>query len=162
MITELDNFTMINSGLINCVLLSKWNYLRHKSGVYSDPCIQSQSEELRSFFDHKYLYRKSRKANFVRKSINKYLVKKEDILLRKNLANVVSKNLKILNGNHKHCCRANIVFFPVGHLISFSELRTPPAVSGTMAKSYHTGRIGKTRLKRLLFLRCHWLVSSTF
>ena len=26
-------------------------------------------------------------------------------------------------------------FFPVGHLISFSELRTPPAVSGTMAKS---------------------------
>ena len=68
--------------------------------------------------------------------------KKEDILLRKNLANVVSKNLKILNGNHKHCCRANIVFFPVGHLISFSELRTPPAVSDTMAKSGQICQIG--------------------
>ena len=51
--------------------------------TYSDPCIQSQSEELRSFFDHKYLYRKYRKGNFVRKSINKYLLEKRGYPLEK-------------------------------------------------------------------------------
>ena len=127
---------------MSCVLLSNWNHLRHNSGVYSDPCIQSQSEELRSFFDHKYLYRKYRKGNFVRKSINKYLVEKRGYPLEKKSGKRCFKKSENFEWQPQALLPGQYSFFPVGHLISFSELRTPPAVSDTMAKSGQICQIG--------------------
>ena len=103
-----------------------------------------------------------REGNFVRKSINKYLVEKRGYPLEKKSGKRCFKKSENFEWQPQALLPGQYSFFPVGHLISFSELRTPPAVSGTMAKIDHIGRIGKTRLKRLLFLRCHWLVSSTF
>ena len=78
----------------------------------------------------------------MRKSINKYLVKKEDILLRKKSGKRCFKKSENFEWQPQALLPGQYSFFPVGHLISFSELRTPPAVSSTMAKSGQICRIG--------------------
>ena len=117
----------------------------------SDPCIQSQSEVVWSFFDHKYTANLEKVILCENRSINIWWKKRISSWEKKSGKRCFKKS-ENFEWQPQALLPGQYSFFPVGHLISFSELRTPPAVSGTMAKSDHIGRIGKKILKRLSFV----------